>query len=382
MSAKATLPTKTILHPLVLLSAVDHYNRVAKDTNKRVCGVLLGQLNNGVANITSSFAIPFEEDVNNTLSWYLDHTYLENFIALHKKVTSERILGWYSSSPLINNNDLDVHEVFRRYCEEPIFICINVQDHTKLLIQKEEEQKNTNHYSAPAKAFCSVALSKDEIHAQSAAQRAALDKSAQSDGETTSNVTTNTPRRQFVHVPFEIGSDEAEEVGIEHVLRSIQQQHHMNPSSNTATLKDVLESKLTALHGFLQKMKNIVTYIDDVLMNKLPYNTAIINRIQDIISLIPVITNPQLTAALNSYTNDSMTVIYIAEIIKLITSLHDLIKNKQVMLAAEHDNAVKLALLESTKLNNNTKDGNKQDVNDEEFNMDSVARDRGDENKH
>jgi hypothetical protein len=129
-------------------------------------------------------------------------------------------------------------------------------------------------------------------------------------------------------------------------------------------------------------MKNIVTYIDDVLINKLPYNTAIINRIQDIISLIPVITNPQLTAALNSYTNDSMTVIYIAEIIKLITSLHDLIKNKQVMLAAEHDNAVKLALLESTKLNDNTKDGNKQDVNDEEFNMDSVARDRGDENKH
>jgi JAB1/Mov34/MPN/PAD-1 ubiquitin protease len=32
-----------IVHPLVLLSCVDHFNRVAKDTKKRVVGVLLGE---------------------------------------------------------------------------------------------------------------------------------------------------------------------------------------------------------------------------------------------------------------------------------------------------------------------------------------------------
>lgn len=32
-----------VVHPLVLLSIVDHYTRVAKDTNKRVVGVLLGE---------------------------------------------------------------------------------------------------------------------------------------------------------------------------------------------------------------------------------------------------------------------------------------------------------------------------------------------------
>ena len=40
---KAITPTKVevtsvIVHPIVLLSVVDHYNRVAKDTNKRVVG--------------------------------------------------------------------------------------------------------------------------------------------------------------------------------------------------------------------------------------------------------------------------------------------------------------------------------------------------------
>lgn len=35
-------PQSVIMHPLVLLSATDHYMRVAKDTSKRVIGVLLG----------------------------------------------------------------------------------------------------------------------------------------------------------------------------------------------------------------------------------------------------------------------------------------------------------------------------------------------------
>ena len=33
---------KVVVHPIVLLSVVDHYNRVAKDTKFRVVGCLLG----------------------------------------------------------------------------------------------------------------------------------------------------------------------------------------------------------------------------------------------------------------------------------------------------------------------------------------------------
>lgn len=47
---------KVVLHPLVLLSVVDHYNRVAKDTKKRVLGVLLGEYCKGQIDVTNSFA--------------------------------------------------------------------------------------------------------------------------------------------------------------------------------------------------------------------------------------------------------------------------------------------------------------------------------------
>lgn len=49
-------PEQVIVHPLVLLSVVDHYNRVAKDTKKRVVGVLLGESYKGRIDATNSFA--------------------------------------------------------------------------------------------------------------------------------------------------------------------------------------------------------------------------------------------------------------------------------------------------------------------------------------
>lgn len=47
---------KVIVHPLVLLSIVDNYNRVAKDTRKRVVGVLLGSTFKGTVDVTNSYA--------------------------------------------------------------------------------------------------------------------------------------------------------------------------------------------------------------------------------------------------------------------------------------------------------------------------------------
>ena len=77
------------IHPLVLLSAADHYNRVAKDTKKRVVGVLLGSRTKNTVDITNSFAVPFEEDLNNPKVWFLDHNFLESMFWMFKKVNSK-----------------------------------------------------------------------------------------------------------------------------------------------------------------------------------------------------------------------------------------------------------------------------------------------------
>lgn len=47
---------KVVVHPLVLLSIVDNYNRVASVSRKRVVGVLLGSIHRGTVDVTNSYA--------------------------------------------------------------------------------------------------------------------------------------------------------------------------------------------------------------------------------------------------------------------------------------------------------------------------------------
>jgi 26S proteasome regulatory subunit N8 len=48
--------------PMVLLSVVDHANRTAKGSGRRVIGVLLGHDDGKTVRVSNSFAVPFEED--------------------------------------------------------------------------------------------------------------------------------------------------------------------------------------------------------------------------------------------------------------------------------------------------------------------------------
>jgi hypothetical protein len=48
---------RVIVHPLVLLSVVDHFNRMKKVGNtKRVVGLLLGSVRNKILDVSNSFA--------------------------------------------------------------------------------------------------------------------------------------------------------------------------------------------------------------------------------------------------------------------------------------------------------------------------------------
>ena len=63
-------PHTIIVHPLVLLSATDHFYRVARDTqNRRVVGLLLGESFKGRIDITNSFAIVSYKNIHTFLNY-------------------------------------------------------------------------------------------------------------------------------------------------------------------------------------------------------------------------------------------------------------------------------------------------------------------------
>ncbi|KAI3690351.1 hypothetical protein L2E82_48359 [Cichorium intybus] len=77
---------KVVVHPLVLLSIVDNYYRVAKDTRKRVFGVLLGSSFKGTVDVTNSYVVYFEEDEKDPSIWFIDHNYHEAMFSMFKRI--------------------------------------------------------------------------------------------------------------------------------------------------------------------------------------------------------------------------------------------------------------------------------------------------------
>jgi len=275
-----------VVHPLVLLSAVDHYNRVAKETSKRVVGVLLGSVHRGTVEVTNSYAVPFEEDANQPNIWFLDHDYHENMWAMFRKVNaSERVIGWYSSGPKIKPADLEIHELFKRYCSNPVFVIIDPKP---------------SEIGFPTKAY----VSREEVT---------------EDGQTAN---------RFHHIPSIIGALEAEEVGVEHLLRDVK-------DTNISTLATRINDKILSLKSLISRLQEMHEYLVDLEEKKMPINHTIINQLQEIFNLLPNLNAPEIIKSFMVKTNDMMLVIYLASLIRSVTALHDLINNKLEFQSAE-----------------------------------------------
>ncbi|EAN31588.1 26S proteasome non-ATPase regulatory subunit 7-like protein [Theileria parva strain Muguga] len=269
--------TKVVVHPIVLLSVVDHYNRCAQGTSRRVVGTILGETISGELHLTNSYAIPFEEDTKNPLVWYFDHNYHENMFKMFKKINAkERVLGWYSTGPKCKLADLEIHEIYRKYCPHPIYIIVDIT-------QKDE---------LPIEAYISVE-------------------------EPTSD---SRFRRTFVHVPFSVGSFDAEEVGLEHLLRDL-------TNSTTSTLSKKVESKISALRSLVSKLTEMVDYLGGVISGTYTLNPSIVYMLQDIFNMFPAMDDEELIEAFAINMNDTTMTSYLGTIIRTMIALHNLINN-------------------------------------------------------
>jgi len=315
-SSTETPVTEVTVHPLVLLSAVDHYNRVAKGTRKRAVGVLLGTAVRGAVDATNSFAVPFEEDSKNSDVFYMDHNYLGNMLGMFRKVSAkERVVGFYSTGPSIRPNDLRICNMVKRFMPSgtpgvskvtaPVFVIIDVRP---------------DRTSIPTTAYQVI----EEIDAT---QTVSSSSTTQGGSEI---------KQAFAHVPSTIGAMEAEEVGVEHLLRDIN-----DPTVSTVT--NLIKAKMAGLASLTEKLVEMKDYLQDVIDGKMKPNQKIINNMQNIVNLLPNTNTDNLVEAMMVKTNDMHMAIYLAALIRSIIALHDLINNKIKYFNSEDGDVVEKA---------------------------------------
>jgi 26S proteasome regulatory subunit N8 len=364
------------LHPLVLLSVVDHYYRVvsccfalcergaegegerepldrrrrrspnpspkpqnqsqAKDTNKRVVGVLLGEYGkDGSVDVTNSFAVPFEEqaaadggagaksgadgkNAHDTI-FFFDHSYLAAMYAMFKKVNArERVVGWYSTGRM-RPSDLAIHDLVQPFCDEGLLSSSaangNGPDAAPLAPRAS---------SRPA-VFVTCDVRPASVGLPFAAY-AAVDE-ARADG-------TERASRAFASVPVRVGQTEAEAVGVEHLLRDVR-------DSTLSELSADVSAKVSALQGLSTRLQEVQLYLQAVLEGKLPVNHDVLALLQAAYGLLPNLGAAPLGRALATQSNDMMAAFYSASLVRSVLALHKLIDNKERRLWAERERAAR-----------------------------------------
>jgi 26S proteasome regulatory subunit N8 len=128
-------------------------------------------------------------------------------------------------------------------------------------------------------------------------------------------------QRVFKHITCTVEADEAEEVGVEHLLRDIN-----DPSTSTLALQ--IQQKANGLKGLVTRLQEIRTYLANVAEGRLPVNNQISYNLQDIFNLLPNLNVEELTRSLLVKTNDMHLVMYLTSLIRSILALHGLLTNK------------------------------------------------------
>lgn len=242
--------------------------------------------------------MPFEEDEKDPAVWFLDHNYIASMNDMFKKVNArEKLIGWYHSGPKLRASDLQINEMFKMFTPNPLLVIIDVQP---------------KDVGVPTDAYFAIEEIKD-------------------DGTTTS--------KTFVHTPSTIEAEEAEEIGVEHLLRDIR-------DVAVGTLSTRITAQLQSLQGLHLRLREIGQYLTKVLDKELPINHAILGNLQDIFNLLPNLTTPtvkpsasngdvkggietsDLARAMSVKTNDQLMTIYLSSLVRAITAFHDLIDNK------------------------------------------------------
>lgn len=192
----------------------------------------------------------------------------------------EEIMGFYSSGPKIKENDIKISSLFKQFSpHEPVFVIIDVRPGVEGL---------------PTTAYEAV----EEVEA---------------DGKEI--------QRVFKHIKCSIEAEEAEEVGVEHLLRDIN-----DPSTSTLALQ--IKLKITGLAGLAGRLTEIRDYLEKVISGRIPINNQITYNLQNIFNLLPNLNVDELVKAMLVKTNDMHLVMYLSSLVRSVVALHGLLNNK------------------------------------------------------
>eukprot|EP00549_Striatella_unipunctata_P023418 CAMPEP_0118697102 /NCGR_PEP_ID=MMETSP0800-20121206/14276_1 /TAXON_ID=210618 ORGANISM="Striatella unipunctata, Strain CCMP2910" /NCGR_SAMPLE_ID=MMETSP0800 /ASSEMBLY_ACC=CAM_ASM_000638 /LENGTH=319 /DNA_ID=CAMNT_0006596409 /DNA_START=18 /DNA_END=977 /DNA_ORIENTATION=+ len=277
--------THVQVHPLVLLSILDHHTRRQEGVS-RVIGTLLGRRDGNKMEIINCFAVPHAERGDEVA---IGKDFNKQMLSLHLRSNKkEVVVGWYATfletkkpRGIADTSSL-IHEFYSTECEE---------DPIHVVVDTSLQQDSVNIH-----AFKSTPV--------------------QIGGEPLANL--------FHEIPVSIVSSESERIC---VYEMIQQQEHNKPIMNkdndngkdedeatTQLQKSDFASLQMAMEQLLAHLETASQYVDRVVDGKIPAQDEVGRSIADTLHTVPRIRPQVFDKLFNDSLQDMLMVTYLSNI--------------------------------------------------------------------
>lgn len=252
------------LHPVVLFNICDSFIR-RNEGQERVIGTLLGNVEDGVVEITNSYAVPHNESMDQVA---VDIEFHKTMFDLHQRVNAgEVIVGWYSTGSALTGSDALIQDFFGREIANPIHLMVDC------LLNNDEMS---------IKAFTSNTLTVGDQQLGA----------------------------QFQQVQLDMRMIEAERVGLELLQKSVTEK---------------LPTDIEGLQGSMEKLEKVITaawtYVDDVVEGRRKANNDIGRYLADTVAGVPKMTSDEFDQLFNDSVQDVLLVMYLANLTRAQLSL-------------------------------------------------------------
>ncbi|KAL6063755.1 Eukaryotic translation initiation factor 3 subunit F [Balamuthia mandrillaris] len=256
--------TSCKLHPVVVLSILDHFAR-RTEGQERVIGTLLGVNNDGVVEIRNCFPVPHTE----TDQPALDRDFHRNMYELHLKANpQERVVGWYSTGGTINQNSVLFHNFYWSEMQAPPL-------HLTVDTGLNNDKMNINAYISSSLSF-------------SAGQEASLGF-------------------QFKPVQLDFEAQKSEQIGLDFLTKASQ-------NKREGTLLQELDTLELSLQRLISLLDTVSEYVQGVLSGTESADPEIARLLADTLSSLPSLDSAAFTKVFNQSLKDLLMVVYLANL--------------------------------------------------------------------
>ena len=263
------------------------------------------------------------------------------YLHFRPPIARERMIGWYHTGPKLRASDQEINDLFKKFIARPVMVIVDVRPQA---------------LGMPTDAYFAVEEIKDVSAGNGIVTQVLTLHVLVKDGTET--------RKTFLHVPSAIEAEEAEEIGVEHLLRDIK-------DSTTTTLATRVSEQVASLHGLQSRLSDVQKYLVEMAAGRVPVNHQIVYHLQDALNLLPDLSDTVTTQSFASSTNDSMLVVYLSSLLRAVIALHALVDNKATIGKAEVDEGEK----KDKEKDNKDNKGKEQEAKKEDLDSSSKAAD-------